>query len=191
MPHSSTGGTNSRWRGVSGGPGRGPSCRTAPAPRRPGRRARRAQNGLLGDWTTHNSHAETNVAEFAVAAGETIDFIADNNGDVGFDSFSWTATVTLRSPSGGVREFSSADGFAGPQPSYDNLPGQVIRAWQLALCREPTDDELRLAVEFLTEQTACLHQHSDQLPKEVSASQQAMASLCQTLLTCNEFLYID
>src|SRR5690606_3412419 len=125
-----------------------------------------AQKGVLGDWTAHNSRAATDVAEFAVAAGETIDFIADNNGDVGFDSFSWTATVSLRSPSGGVSEFSSTDGFSGPQPSYENLPAQVIRAWELALCRKPTDDELRLSVDFLAGQINYLHQHSGQLPKD-------------------------
>ncbi len=150
-----------------------------------------SRGGVAGDWTAHHSQTETNVAELTVAAGDTIDFIADNNGDVGFDSFTWTVTVSLQSAAGGVREFSSADQFHGPQPSSDAIPGQAIRAWQLALCRKPTDDELSLAVQFIAGQIEYLNQHPGQLPKDTTASQQAMTSLCQALLTCNEFLYVD
>ncbi|MGE0378859.1 MAG: DUF1553 domain-containing protein [Planctomycetaceae bacterium] len=150
-----------------------------------------SRTGLVGDWPVHNTQSETNAAELAVSAGDTIDFIADNNGDVTSDSFAWTVTVSMRSAAGGVREFSSASEFAGPPPSYDALPGRVVRAWQLALCRKPADEELRLTVGFLAGQIEYLHAHKDQLPKETSPEKQAMANLCQTLLTCNEFLYVD
>ena len=150
-----------------------------------------SRDGVAGDWTAHHSQAETNVAELTVAAGDTIDFIADNNGDVGYDGFTWTVTVSLQSAAGGVREFSSTDQFHGPQSSHDALPGQAVRAWQLALCRKPTDDELQLAVRFLARQIEYINQHPGQLPTGTTASRQAMTNLCQALLTCNEFLYVD
>ena len=71
------------------------------------------------------------------------------------------------------------------------LPGQIVRAWQLSLCRDPSTDELLLASRFLAQQTAWLHAHPKQLTKGATASRQAITNLCQTLLSCNEFLYID
>ncbi|MBX3437032.1 MAG: DUF1553 domain-containing protein [Planctomycetaceae bacterium] len=147
--------------------------------------------GVIGEWTVHNGQAETTTSPVEIAAGDTIDFIADNNGDVTSDSFAWTVTVSVGSAAGGVQEFSSAAQFSGPPPSYDALPAQVVRAWKLALCRAPSEDELRLAVGFLAQQIGYLHAHRDQLPKETSPERQAMANLCQTLLTCNEFLYVE
>ena len=73
----------------------------------------------------------------------------------------------------------------------DTPAGQIKRAWQLALCRPPTSDELQIAQNFLQEQIAYLSEQTDQLLENVSAEQQAMTNLCQALMSSNEFLYID
>jgi hypothetical protein len=65
-------------------------------------------------------------------------------------------------------------------------PEQVIEAaWRLAYLRPPTADELRLATEFLTKQTAVLRE------KTKEAESAALTNLCQQLLASNEFLYVD
>jgi hypothetical protein len=73
----------------------------------------------------------------------------------------------------------------------DTLAGQIKRAWELALCRQPTFDELQLATSFLTKQISYLDAHSDQLPEDVTAAAQAMTNLCQALMSSNEFLYLE
>ncbi|MCH8990344.1 MAG: DUF1553 domain-containing protein [Acidobacteria bacterium] len=79
-----------------------------------------------------------------------------------------------------------------PQPpSSDDLPAQAANAWELALCRPPTSEELRLTVGFLAKQLAVLQQQADRLPKGVTPGQQALTNLCQVLLSSNEFLYVD
>jgi hypothetical protein len=78
-------------------------------------------------------------------------------------------------------------------------PGEQIRlAWQLALARTATDTEVNDALTFLEQQT----QHFTDKPlmvrdenakKDVprDAGDVALASLCQLLLSSNEFLYVD
>ncbi|MBI1314341.1 DUF1549 domain-containing protein [bacterium] len=78
-------------------------------------------------------------------------------------------------------------------------PGEQVRlAWQLALTRGPTDEEINDALAFLEQQT----QHFADKPvmvrdaatkKDVprDAGEVALANLCQLLLSSNEFLYVD
>jgi hypothetical protein len=79
----------------------------------------------------------------------------------------------------------------GEVDEYDRLPEQISRAWQLALCREPNADELQMALVFVARQVEHMGGHTDALPKDIRPDQQAMANLCQALMTCNEFLYVD
>jgi hypothetical protein len=58
---------------------------------------------------------------------------------------------------------------------------QITRAWQLAFSRNPTESELADTREFLSAQTAAK-------PKN---ELQPLINLCQTLLSANEFLYVD
>ena len=58
---------------------------------------------------------------------------------------------------------------------------QITRAWQLAFSRSPTESELADAREFLSAQSAA--KPKNQL--------QPLINLCQTLLSANEFLYVD
>ena len=71
------------------------------------------------------------------------------------------------------------------------IAAQLIRAWELALCRPPRDDELTLAMNFVMGQIKTYQELSDPLPAERTPSRQAMVNVCQTLLSSNEFLYVD
>jgi mono/diheme cytochrome c family protein len=154
-------------------------------------RAVSSRSGLLGESTVHNSKVETAFSKIDVQVGDTIDFITDYNGDLTSDSFSWPVKITTTYTNGNRVEDDSKSGFHGPLPSNDKLPGQAIRVWQLALCREPTDEELQLTFEFLARQIRTMHSKPGKLPKGVSPGQQAITNLCQTLLISNEFLYVD
>ena len=70
---------------------------------------------------------------------------------------------------------------------------QVERAWRLAYLRPPTREEFQSAIEFLDVQQASLRAAaaSDAPAPTVAPDVQAMRSLCQTLLSSNEFLYYD
>ncbi len=58
--------------------------------------------------------------------------------------------------------------------------GMLDRAWKLAYQRPPADAERASAREFLERQT-----------KLTGDEAQAWADLCQTLLSTNEFLYVN
>jgi hypothetical protein len=58
---------------------------------------------------------------------------------------------------------------------------QATRAWQLAFTRRPNESELTDALQFLSSQTA----------GKPASELQPLINLCQTLLSANEFLYVD
>ena len=76
---------------------------------------------------------------------------------------------------------------------------QVKRAWQIAFGRTPSESDLKNSAAFLTKQTALFQTHPLKLPppakgKEAPPAEppmQALTTLCQALLTSNQFLYID
>jgi hypothetical protein len=74
---------------------------------------------------------------------------------------------------------------------------QVVRAWQLAFSRPPTEQESSEALEFLTRQIEHLNQAAEKAAPEEKekktgkAELQALTNLCQALLSANEFLYVD
>ena len=84
----------------------------------------------------------------------------------------------------------------------DDRARQVNRAWQLAFSRTPTESEANDALAFLSRQV----DHLKALPENKDAKArdgkskpaekpvpelQALANLCQALLSANEFLYVD
>ncbi len=80
---------------------------------------------------------------------------------------------------------------AGNEPD-----ARITRAWQLAFCRSPDDSERASARSFLEEQTATFTSElpppkDDKQPASPTAEQRALETLCQMLLSSNEFLYID
>jgi hypothetical protein len=70
----------------------------------------------------------------------------------------------------------------------DDRPAIIRRAWQLVYSRQPTDSELADAEQFLIEQEELLKGRAG---KKDDPKTQAIASLCQVLLSSNEFLYVD
>ncbi|MGZ0163020.1 MAG: PSD1 and planctomycete cytochrome C domain-containing protein [Planctomycetales bacterium] len=150
-----------------------------------------SRSGKAGEWIAFNGGADTPVNDLAVQQGDTVDFVTDCRTAHTSDSFSWPVTITLKT--GGAKDYVavSKDAFHGPAEKIETIPGQIVRAWQLALCRDPSADELKLAVSFITDQIETLQRNPAAIPKERTASRQAMTSLCQTLLGSNEFLYIE
>jgi hypothetical protein len=73
---------------------------------------------------------------------------------------------------------------AGP-----DLRAQVSRAWRLAFAREPSSAEVSEALAFLSEQSALLRSKPAKGQPDTQA--RALASFCQTLLSANQFLYVD
>lgn len=70
---------------------------------------------------------------------------------------------------------------------------QVKRAWQLTFSRDPKPGELTRSLEFLTRQETAVAELQVQTkePGKILPETQALRSFCQTLLSANEFLYVD
>lgn len=80
----------------------------------------------------------------------------------------------------------------------DDPRAQVLRAWRIALARGPTEPELQSALDLISEQTRHFQARAQAQttdPKKPTARLdphlESLASLCQALLSANEFLYID
>jgi hypothetical protein len=65
---------------------------------------------------------------------------------------------------------------------------KISAAFQTALARTPTPEEMQWSLQHLKQQRELYKQV--RAPEE-QAGQRALASLCQALLSANEFLYID
>ena len=73
---------------------------------------------------------------------------------------------------------------------------RIQRTWQLAYGRIPTEKESLRATEFLSVQSAYFDEARAKLPeaerpKQTPPATQALALLCQALLSSNAFLYVD
>ncbi|MEK6259790.1 MAG: PSD1 and planctomycete cytochrome C domain-containing protein [Planctomycetota bacterium] len=82
------------------------------------------------------------------------------------------------------------------ETSASEPSARIQRAWQLAYGRIPTETESTRATEFLTLQTAYFDEARAKLPeaerpKQTPPTTQALALLCQALLSSNAFLYVD
>lgn len=147
--------------------------------------------GKAGEWTAFNGSTEAKVDAIEVQPGDTIDFITDCISNYTSDSFSWPVTITLKVAGAVDRKISSTENFRGPTDSREAIAGMIVRAWRLSLCRPPSDDELKLAMEFVARQIATLQSDPSRLPKGRTPERQAVTSVCQSLLSCSEFLYVD
>ena len=110
------------------------------------------------------------------------------------DSFVWN--VKLRSEGGTVgalRERDSVKEFHGPvgQDSFEALPAQLHYAWKLALCRQPTEDELRFSLEYAANQLQELQIDPSGIAAGSTASKQVLVNFCHALMNSNEFVYAD
>ncbi|MEZ6131767.1 MAG: PSD1 and planctomycete cytochrome C domain-containing protein [Planctomycetaceae bacterium] len=150
-----------------------------------------SRSGKVGEWPAFHSEVATPLAGLSVEPGDTIDFLVDCNTNQTSDSFTWPVTVSVAESGQPPRTVVLADEFRGPVDSSEAVPGQIVRAWQLALCRTPTDAELHLAVEFVGQQIHTLHSGNAKLPTGRTVVRQALVSLCQSLFSSNEFLYVE
>ena len=75
----------------------------------------------------------------------------------------------------------------------DDQSEQVTFAWLTAYSRRPTSAELAGGIAFLNQQSEQIAASipADQVGKEPPAAHLALASLCQSLLCTNSFLYVD
>lgn len=145
-----------------------------------------SRHGLAGQWQSRQGEAVTAVEKLIVEPGDTIDLVVDCIGDVNSDSFSWTVDVKLQDENGvTVFASNSAVGFQGPEPA--SLPQVAAAAWRLAYLRDGSEAELQAACEFLSTQIASLQQTRPAGDHELAA----LTSLCQQLLSSNEFLYVE
>ncbi|MEX0818834.1 MAG: PSD1 and planctomycete cytochrome C domain-containing protein [Pirellulaceae bacterium] len=71
----------------------------------------------------------------------------------------------------------------------DSSSEQAVVAWRIAFCRQPRAEEIAAATAFLDQQTAYLK--ANPIGDDLDPSLHALTNLCQTLLSSNEFLYVD
>lgn len=143
--------------------------------------------GIVGSWRAHHGDSATQTESLRVEAGQSIDLVILGGEHVTSDSFTWTAEIAMTSDSGITRSFSSVSGFRGPSTQIVRIDKQVVLAFRRALLRDPSQDELQRVSSWMSEVIAVDAQAAD----DAQAIEQALVSLCQTLLGSNEFLYVE
>ena len=98
-----------------------------------------------------NTVRPTRRSPIAVQAGDTIDFVTDCR-KTSHRLIRLAGHLVVQVSGQPVQAIASADQFGGPVESTAPLPGQIVRAWQLAYCRQPTKDEFAMAVQFVSHQ---------------------------------------
>ena len=145
-----------------------------------------SRSGQAGQWQAKKSEASTEIATLAVQAGDTIDFSVDCLGDVNADSFAWSLDLKLSDDAGKVLStWNAANQFHGPVVA--NRSQLAAYAWDVAYARAASAEELRAACQFLVQQIDYLQ--TAKVPGDHELA--ALTSLCQQLLSSNEFLYVE
>ena len=90
---------------------------------------------------------------------------------------------------------SFAERLRSEHPQAD-LPALVRRAYLLALGRQASDDETKMAVRFVAQQREALEREassgeSAQSSEEVDELTVALTDFCHALMNSNEFIYVD
>ena len=70
----------------------------------------------------------------------------------------------------------------------DSLEAQIQSVYRLALGRAPVPEEHQWSRQLVQQQTQ-IYASTEAPPKDVATA--ALASLCQTLMSTNEFLYLE
>ena len=153
------------------------------------------RRGPLGQWQVHNSLSATRVDEFAVEAGESIDFVTDCITNENSDSFTWATKIAVLERDGmdGERIRDSVAEFHGPvaAETYNSLPSQLHYAWRLAYCRSPTVAEFKLSMVHAVEQLRSIQKDRRGVAKGSSVAKQVLVNYCHALLNSSEFVYVD
>jgi Protein of unknown function (DUF1549)/Protein of unknown function (DUF1553)/Planctomycete cytochrome C len=145
-----------------------------------------SRNGLVGTWSSKTNTVETNVARIEVQQGDILDFVTDCLEADTSDSFDWAFNLQLTGDSGQEKAgWDSVADFHGPLTT--SAPQQIAYLWRLAYCRPITAEELEMASQFLERQLQTLRASGAKGDHELIA----LTSLCQQVLSSNEFLYID
>ncbi len=146
-----------------------------------------SRSGVAGTWQAKQSETATDAATIAVEPGDTIDFVVDSLGELNSDSFVWTAELKLTgAESNPLGTWHSQTDFHGPSTAA-RLPQLVASAWQTAFQRLPTAEELAAGCQFVHERQMQLQVSGEMGDRELAS----LTSLCQQLLSANEFLYVD
>lgn len=145
------------------------------------------EQGIVGSWRAFHGTSSTETDPVRLEAGQTLDLVILGGAHVTSDSFGWETEVAMTSDDGMVRSFSSSKGFRGPSSELGRIDKQVILAFRRALLREPSQDEMLRVSQWMREVIAVDSQAAD----DGQAIEQALVSLCQTLLGSNEFLYVE
>lgn len=90
------------------------------------------------------------------------------------------ALMFMNSPQGRSYAEAFAARLNGSQPEQ-----AIVDAWMQAFGRPPADSEKSMALQFLREQAAAPTDNASQ------ATHRALSDLCQTLLSMNEFVYVE
>jgi hypothetical protein len=74
-----------------------------------------SRTGTIAHWAVHNSNAATNAPQIELKRSDTIDFVIDFAGDLGYDMFTWAPVITALGdvPAGEAARWSAADDFTG------------------------------------------------------------------------------
>ena len=149
-----------------------------------------SRHGLHGNWLVKQGSHETNVAEFTIKNGDQIDFITESTDTNTSDSFTWPVSLTVTSADQ-TTIISSESAFRGPSESVAEIPGQIYHAWNLVYQRNPSEEEMVLAINFISNQIKILESQTNAVPGQRGILRQCMTNLCQMLLSSNEFLYVE
>jgi len=91
--------------------------------------------GRLGEWKVLQSSVQTELTEYTVSVGETIDFVLDNNGTTNSDASKWTPVIKLIKQTGGpsseLKLWNARSDFSPPPPPPLGEWEQVIQALML------------------------------------------------------------
>ena len=132
------------------------------------------------------NQVETNVNSLEVQHGEVLDFVTDCQENVTSDSFEWVVTLKMTDASGrDIGRWESDADFHGPLST--SVPQQIAYAWRLAYGRSITVEEIELACQFIEQQKQTLEVTGTRGDPELIS----LSSLCQQLLSSNEFLYSE
>jgi mono/diheme cytochrome c family protein len=95
-------------------------------------------SGQLGEWTSYNTKATTNVERVEVKRGDTIDFVVDCRASVDSDSFTWAPTIRYAGGGEGKNDekWSAKADFSGPRKEFKPLTPWERYAQALLLSNE-------------------------------------------------------
>jgi len=97
---------------------------------------------------------------------------------------------SIEAPAGQV-EAQGETQTEGQEKATSVLSGLLRQAWRLTLCREPTDEELQLSLEYAVTQLRDLQQDPSGLAPSATAGKQTLVNFCHALMNSNEFVYAE